>query len=117
MKVKLPRRFHRHLINCQEMAVWNTLNLRHGVIPLSGNEKTLILSLNNKQGLTFVSLPPEHLSVLGGGFWGGKCQRVMGQTWLLSTTNHTATRQMCVFRVSLPFCNLLWQNWARDHNQ
>lgn len=28
--------------------------------------KTVILSPNNKQGLTFASRPPEHLSVLGG---------------------------------------------------
>lgn len=66
MKVKLPRWRRRHLINCQEMAVWNTLYLRHGVIPLPGNEKTVILPLNNKQGLTFASRPPERLSV----FWG-----------------------------------------------
>lgn len=66
MKVKLPRWCRRHLINCQEMAVWNTLYLRHGVIPLPGNEKTVILPLNNKQGLTFASRPPERLSV----FWG-----------------------------------------------
>lgn len=96
MKVKLPRWCHRHLINCQEMAVWNTLYLQRGVIPLSGNEKTVILSLNNKQGLTFASRPPEQLSVLGG-FGGGTCQRVMGQIWLISTTNHTVTHQMCVF--------------------
>lgn len=68
MKVKLPRWCRRHLINCQEMAVWNTLYLWHGVIPLSGNDKTVILSLNKKQGLT--CLLPTWALVCFGGFWG-----------------------------------------------
>lgn len=71
MKVKLPRWCRRHLINCQEMAVWNTLDLRHRDIPLSGNEKTVILSLINKQRPTFPSHPPGHVSGFCGGSEGG----------------------------------------------
>lgn len=43
MKVKLPRLCCRHVINCQEMAVWNTLYVGHGDVSVKETRKKRIL--------------------------------------------------------------------------
>lgn len=94
MKVKLPRLCCRHVINCQEMAVWNTLYVGHGDVSVKETRKIRILPLNHKQSLTFASPPPEQsVAFQVCGVW--RCNQYVKLLPAIHKSNHQLLSGCC----------------------